>query len=209
VVCFAGHFLRIDETRHHKKCTPFRKSCGARFAREPKLERMKTAAERIETADTIELVPQILHLKKILVPTDFSETSKKAVQYALRFAEQFGCEIALLYVVEPATPVIGAPLAVEPVTEKDELSMAEKELAVLAAESHTNGAHSVSSFVRVGHAPNEITKVARDLDVDLIIIATHGYTSWRHLCMGSTTERVVRTAPCPVLVVREKEHEFV
>ena len=66
---------------------------------------MKTAAQRIETADTIELVPQILHLKKILVPTDFSETSKKAVQYALRFAEQFGCEIALLYVVEPATPI--------------------------------------------------------------------------------------------------------
>ena len=170
---------------------------------------MKTAAQRIETADTIELVPQILRLKKILVPTDFSETSKKAVQYALRFAEQFGCEIALLYVVEPTTPMIGAPLAFEPFTEKDEFSMAEKELAVLAAESHTNGARSVSSFVRVGHAPNEITKAARDLDIDLIIIATHGYTSWQHLCMGSTAERVVRAAPCPVLVVREKEHEFV
>jgi universal stress protein A len=169
---------------------------------------MKTAAQRIETADTIELVPQILHLKKILVPTDFSETSKKAVQYALRFAEQFVCEIALLYVVEPATP-IGAPLAFEVFTDEDEFSMAEKDLAALAAESQTNGAHSVSSFVRVGHAPNEITKAAKDLDVDLIIIATHGYTSWRHLCIGSTAERVVRTAPCPVLVLREKEHEFV
>ena len=51
--------------------------------------------------------------------------------------------------------------------------------------------------------------MAKDLDVDLIIIATHGYTSWRHLCIGSTAERVVRTAPCPVLVVREKEHEFI
>ena len=170
---------------------------------------MKTAAQRIETADTIELVPQILHLNKILVPTDFSERSKKAVLYALRFAEQFGCEIALLYVVEPATPMIGAPLAVEPFTDEDEFSMAEKDLAVLAAESHTNGAHSITSLVRVGHAPNEITKAAKDMDVDLIIIATHGYTSWRHLCIGSTAERVVRTAPCPVLVVREKEHEFV
>jgi nucleotide-binding universal stress UspA family protein len=170
---------------------------------------MKTAAQRIESPDTIELVPQILQLNKILVPTDFSETSKKAVQYALRFADQFGCEIALLYVVEPATPMIGAPLAVEPSTDKDEFSMAEKDLAVLAAEAHTNGAHSISSFVRIGHAPHEITKTAKDLDVDLIIIATHGYTSWRHLCIGSTAERVVRTAPCPVLVVREKEHEFV
>jgi universal stress protein A len=170
---------------------------------------MKTAAQRIQTADTIELVPQIIHLKKILVPTDFSETSKKAIQYALRFAEQVGCEIALLYVVEPAIPMIGAPLVIEPFTEKDEFSIAKKELAVLAAESHTNGAHSVSSLVRVGHAPNEINKVAKDLDVDLIIISTHGYTSWRHFCIGSTAERVVRTAPCPVLVVREKEHEFV
>ena len=97
---------------------------------------MKTAAQRIQTADTIELVPQILHLKKILIPTDFSETSKKAVQYALRFAEQFGCEIALLYVVEPATPMIGAPLGVEVFTDQDEFSIAEKDLAVLAAESH-------------------------------------------------------------------------
>ena len=176
-----------------------------------KLKHMKTAAQRIETADTIELVPQILHLKKILVPTDFSETSKKAVQYALRFAEQFGCDIALLYVVEPTTPMIGAPLAVEAFTDtdKDEFCIAERDVATLAAEAHINGGHSVSSFVRIGHAPNEITKAAKELDADLIIIATHGYTSWRHLCIGSTAERVVRTAPCPVLVVREKEHEFV
>ena len=170
---------------------------------------MKAAVQRIETAETIELVPQILRLKRILVPTDFSETSKKAVQYAVRFAEQFGCDIILLYVVEPVTPLVGAPLAVEPFMEKDEFSTAEKELAEIAAESHTNGARYVSSFVRVGNAPNEITKVARDFDIDLIIIGTHGYTSWRHLCMGSTAERVVRSAPCPVLVVREKEHEFV
>ena len=111
--------------------------------------------------------------------------------------------------VEDATPIVEAPLPVEVYTDEDEFSMAEKDLAVLAAESHTNGAHSVSSFVRVGHAPNEITKAAKDLDVDLIIIATHGYTSWRYFCIGSTTERVVRTASCPVLVVREKEHEFV
>ena len=170
---------------------------------------MKTAAQPIETADTIELVPQILRLKKILVPTDFSETSKKAVQYALRFAEQFDCEIALLYVVEPVTPLVGAPLGVEVSTEKDEFSMAEKDLAALAAELHANGAHLVTSSVRVGHAPNEITKAAKDLDADLIIIATHGYTSWQHMCIGSTAERVVRAAPCPVLVVREKEHEFI
>jgi nucleotide-binding universal stress UspA family protein len=177
---------------------------------------MKT--QLVEPTEGIELVPQILHLKKILVPIDFSETSKKAFQYALRFAEQFNCEIILLNVVEPISPMVfepvspmgGAPLAADAFSNTEhELSAAERDLAMLSAEAHTNGAHSVNSCVRTGHAPNEITKAAKDLDIDLIIISTHGYTSWRHLCIGSTTERVVRTAPCPVLVVREKEHEFI
>ena len=171
---------------------------------------MKTLAQPVEPTEVLELVPQILRLKKILVPIDFSETSKKAFQYALKFAEQFDCESTLLNVVEPISATVGAPLAVEGFPDaKDELSVAERNLAALAAEWHTNGANPINSSVRIGHAPNEITKAAKDLDVDLIIIATHGYTSWRHLCIGSTAERVVRTAPCPVLVVREKEHEFI
>jgi|SRR5262245_52704228 len=92
-------------------------------------------AQTGESMEVIDLVPQGLHLKKVLVPTDFSDGSKKAVQYALRFAEQFGCDIALLYVVEPTTPMIGAPLAVEACTDKDEFSIAEKDLAALAAEA--------------------------------------------------------------------------
>ena len=58
-------------------------------------------------------IPQILNLKKILMPIDFSATSKQAFQYALRFAEQFGCEIILLHVVEPETVIAGTPLAVD------------------------------------------------------------------------------------------------
>jgi len=156
-----------------------------------------------DSTKVVEFVPYILDLKRILVPVDFSETSKKAFLYALKFAEQFSCEITLLIVVQPMSPMVGAPLAVEAFSE------AERNLAVLAAESHANGANSVNSSVSIGHAPNEITKAAKDLDTDLIIISTHGYTSWRHLCIGSTAGRVVRTAPCPVLVVREKEHEFI
>jgi nucleotide-binding universal stress UspA family protein len=191
-----------------KKCTRFRKSCGAEVVPELKMREIKT--QFAEPKEAVEFIPQILHLKKILVPVDFSETSKKAFQYALKFVEQFDCEITLLNVVEPISAMIGAPLAVEAFPDaKDELSTAERNLATLVAESHTNGANAVSSSVRIGHAPNEITKAAKNLDVDLIIMSTHGYTSWRHLCIGSTAERVVRTAPCPVLVVREKEHEFV
>jgi len=168
---------------------------------------MKT--QLVGSIETVELVPQILHPKKILVPIDFSETSKQAFQYALRFAEQFRCEIVLLHVVEPETVIAGTPLAVDVFAQpEDDMTAAKAELAALTASSR-NRPNSVVSAVRTGHAPNEINKLAKDLDVDLIIIATHGYTSWRHLCIGSTAERVVRTAPCPVLVVREKEHEFI
>ena len=162
-----------------------------------------------EDEDVVESVPQILNPQKILVPIDFSAMSKKAFQYAVRFAEQFGCEIVLLHVVEPMTAIAGTPLAVDIFAQPEEdTTAAEVELACLAAKSR-NRQNCFTSAVRTGHAPNEITKAAKELDADLIMIATHGYTSWRHLCIGSTAERVVRSAPCPVLVVREKEHEFV
>jgi nucleotide-binding universal stress UspA family protein len=171
---------------------------------------MKTRAQLAETNGAIQFTPQILHLKRILVPIDFSAMSKQAFQYALRFAEQFGGEIVLLHVVEPESVIAGAPPAIDIFAQpEDDTIAAEAELAALAAKPHTNGAHSVTSSVRIGHAPNEINKAAKELDIDLIVIATHGYTNCRHLCIGATAERVVRTAPCPVLVVREKEHEFI
>lgn len=171
-------------------------------------EYVQMKAQLAEPEDVLEFIPQILNPKKILVPIDFSPMSKKAFQYAARFAKQFGCEIVLLHVVEPVTAVAGTPVAVDIFAEPEEdRNEAKAELACLAASSHTSP-NFFTSAVRAGHAPNEITKAAKELDVDLIMIASHGYTSWRHVCIGSTAERVVRTAPCPVLVVREKEHEF-
>jgi len=171
-------------------------------------ESLQMKTQLIEPGEIVELVPEILNLKKILVPIDFSPTSKQAFQLALRFAERFGCKIILLHVIEPEAAIAGTPLAMDIFAQPEEDTRAAKaELACLAASlgKHTN---SFTSVVRIGHAPNEITKAAKELDVDLIMIATHGYTSWRNLCIGSTAERVVRTAPCPVFVVREKEHDF-
>jgi nucleotide-binding universal stress UspA family protein len=174
----------------------------------PHRESLHMKAQLMEPKRVVEMVPQILNLKKILVPIDFSPMSKKAFQHALRFAEQFGCEIVLLHVIEPVEAIAGSLLAVDIFAQPEEdTAAAEAELAFLKASSR-NRRNSFTSAVRIGHAPNEITKAAKEMDVDLIVIATHGYTSWRHLCIGSTAERVVRTAPCPVLVIREKEHEF-
>ena len=139
-----------------------------------------------------------IQLKSILVPVDFSDPSDQALRYAGRFAQHFGSEITLLHVVQ--TSVAPFP-EVAPYLDHLEADFenAERALQTLAAQQ-TLKSSAIHNAVR--------TEAARDLDSDLIVIATHGYTGWKHLCIGSTTERVVRTAPCPVFVVREKQHEL-
>jgi universal stress protein A len=153
-------------------------------------------------------INRTLRLKKILAPIDFSPASKNAFKYAIRFAEEFDAELNLLYVLEPdsVTGVVAVPEATTFV--ESDIVAAGKNLRSLVASVHNGKLKRLHWTVRAGAASHEIVEVAKELDVDLIIIATHGYTGWKHFCIGSTAERVVRAAPCPVLVVREKEHEF-
>ena len=150
-------------------------------------------------------------LKKILVPVDFSPASKNAFRYALRFAEEFGAEVTLLYIVEPApsarfAAIPGFPES--PFLPEIDFTEPAKNLRALIASTRNGNTERPSWKMRTGVPSHEIVDAAKEADADLIIIATHGYTGWKHFCIGSTAERVVRAAPCPVLVVREKEHEF-
>jgi len=148
-------------------------------------------------------------IKKILVPTDFSPASRKSLSYALRFAEGLNSEITLLHVLEPETPatLAGAPAAAA--FSEEELADAEEALRALADSTKTAGCAATKSILRTGVSTHEIVEAAKELDVDLIVIATHGFTGWKRFAIGSTAERVARAATCPVLVVREKEHDFV
>jgi universal stress protein A len=154
--------------------------------------------------------PVGIALKRILVPVDFSLFSTKALQYAMRFAEELNADVTLLHVIEPEMPPAfdGFMIAPPLVSNRTGPSCA-KRLRSLENSVQTAGATRVNSIERMGLAAFEIVEAAKELDVDLIVIATHGYTGWKHFVIGSTAERVVRAAPCPVLVVREKEHEFV
>src|ERR1044071_4189252 len=144
----------------------------------------------------------VFRLNKILVPVDFSECSMKALQYAIPFARQFGAELLLIHVVEPC--VRWSELGpIEP-----------QELHDIGAElerlKRTVGDFTtVKTLVQTGHVSNEIVDAAKQSDADLIIISTHGYTGVSRLLLGSIAERLVRHAPCPVLVVRAREHEFI
>ena len=147
-------------------------------------------------------------LRRILVPIDFSACSVKALQYAVPFAKQFGASISLLYVGHPTYPVpyLGAVdlTAIESDTRPDD----ERKLRSLVKEQIPGGIKA-DVAVRLGHSADEIVRFARIAGTDLIIISTHGHTGLKHVLLGSTAESVVRYSPCPVLVVRQQEHEFV
>jgi nucleotide-binding universal stress UspA family protein len=159
-------------------------------------------------------VPELLHLGKILVPTDSSPAAEKAMQYAAQLASQFGGEIILLHVIEPFYPypmigMTGMPVDLPPDPNLAQKSAAEKELARTAEELRGGRFFKTSSQVRVGKTYDEIVRLARETAADLIVIGTHGYTGVKHFLLGSTAEKVARHAPCPVLIVREKERDFI
>jgi len=149
-------------------------------------------------------------LKRILVPIDFSGHSKNALKYAIPFARQFRASIDLLYVVEPTIyPAdfsfgqIGFPNVEEELRTRGAL-----ELATLV-KRQIRGRVPARTAVRTGKPFYEINQYALESRIDLIIIATHGHSGVEHILFGSTAEKVVRRAPCPVLVVRTGEHDFV
>ena len=153
----------------------------------------------------------MIDLKRILVPTDFSKHSQNALTYATAFAEKFGAELYLLHVVQdlalyvPDALALGTP--VSPPMEQF-TSAAQDALGRLIAD---NGLErfKVHPEVREGTPFYEIIRYAREADVDLIVMATHGHSGLAHVLLGSVTEKVVRKSPCPVLTVRHPEHEFV
>jgi nucleotide-binding universal stress UspA family protein len=146
-----------------------------------------------------------IHLKRIMVPLDFSPLSKKALQYAMKLAQEFNADMTLFHVAEPAPASFEGMMVT---FSNGNGSEPKKKLNALANSARAGGVEHVTVTFRRGFPSHEIVEAAKELDVDLIVIATHGYTGWKHFCMGSTAERVVRAAPCPVLVVRQKEHEF-
>jgi nucleotide-binding universal stress UspA family protein len=147
----------------------------------------------------------MITINRILIPIDFSTYSKEALKYAIPFARKFKAELLLLHVVEPAIyPAdfnfgqVGIP-AIE-----DELrAKAEEELKKLV-ETETKRRARSSTMVRVGKPFIEIITAAKEEHIDLIIMATHGHSGIEQILFGSTAERVVRKAHCPVLTVRTR-----
>jgi universal stress protein A len=144
------------------------------------------------------------NISKVLVPIDFSDYSKSALKYAVNFVKLFKAQLILIYVVEPVIypPDFSMGQIAIPSVDLEMDKRAEEELNKLA-EQEIPTEIEVKSIVKTGKPFIEIIETASEQDADLIIIATHGHTGMEHILFGSTAEKVVRKAPCPVLTLRE------
>jgi nucleotide-binding universal stress UspA family protein len=153
----------------------------------------------------------MIDLHRILVPTDFSKFSASALTYAAAFADKFNAELCLLHVVQDLAVFIPDMVTVAPPITP---TIKQLTVAVQAAfdkliEEHDLKRFRVTREVREGAPFYEIIRYAKEADIDLIVMGTHGHTGLAHVLLGSVSEKVVRKAPCPVLTVRHPEHEFV
>ena len=178
-----------------------------KFKASPKKGNLLVELEPGNTRLISNLNGPITELKKLLVPIDFSDCSKYALKYAIAFAKQFDAEITLLAVVQDTHTSFEYANAEFADLKEKRLKQYEEELAKLADQQL--GKIKYKILAKEGKPFEEIVSAARDSDQDLIIISTHGQMGMMRVELGSTAERVIRYATCPVLVVRPKEREFV
>jgi universal stress protein A len=145
----------------------------------------------------------MLPFKRILCPTDFSEPACKAIKAAGELAETNSAELILMHVVG-AIPALDSPTGMVgfdvAAYQKEQTDSAEKSLQE-RLEKHIPEGVNARTLVVHGEAAHEINRVAKDEEVDLIVLSTHGETGWRHRIFGSVPGKVIRHAECPVLTV--------
>jgi nucleotide-binding universal stress UspA family protein len=151
----------------------------------------------------------VIQIKRILVPTDFSESAQHALTYGVSFAREYKAELILVHVVETLTVGYASDLFPVPMAEVfEEISgYAKAEIAKIADAIRPKEVE-VRELVVQGKPSAEITRIAKEESVDIIVLGTHGKGMLDQALFGSTAERVIRRAPCPVLTCQLHQHEF-
>jgi universal stress protein A len=146
--------------------------------------------------------------RNLLVPIDFSEHSEKTVQYAAKLAGLAGASVKILHVIKiPEYPAaLYQGLYIEHDQVRAYLETAKRDATAqlsLVTERILAKGLDAEGLLRIGNPFEEIVNAAKETSVDLIVIGSHGYGGLGRLLLGSTAERVIQYAPCPVLVVKE------
>ncbi len=149
-------------------------------------------------------------LNSVLVATDFGETSRAALDYGRNLARAFGGRLHLLHVVDAVvlTSAEFYPQGTRDL-ETELVEHANKGLEALLTKTDCERLHAVPAVRVSGSVAATIVEYAKQTHVDVIVVGTHGRGAIGHFFLGSVAEQVARTAPCPVLVVRPNEHEFI
>ena len=143
----------------------------------------------------------MITIRRILCPVDFSDFSRHALDHAAGIARWYDARITALYVVPPITsmlPVAGEGLYPPLVFRPEDLEQFRTELDSFARAS---GIEGLDTEVVQGSVPGEIARLARELPADLLVMGSHGRSGFERLMLGSVAEKLLRTAPCPVLTV--------
>jgi nucleotide-binding universal stress UspA family protein len=148
-----------------------------------------------------------MKIKRVLVPVDFSPNSLHALDYAVDLAKLFGAEVEVLFVIEPvyyAVPDFSGGAATAMSGLLDEQMRSGREQLATLGRRYARKRITLRTMMRSGTPYSEIVAAAKSRKSGLVVMATHGRTGLTHLLLGSVTERVVRSAPCPVLTIRGK-----
>jgi nucleotide-binding universal stress UspA family protein len=153
----------------------------------------------------------MIALKNILVATDFGEPADAALTYGRELARTYGATLHVLHVVDDVYLRMGgdAYVAVLPDLQRDAEIAAKERLDAMLVDNDPKPLPVKKVTLTSAATASAIIDYAKANNIDLIVTGTHGRRAVAHLLMGSVAERVVRTAPCPVLTVRHPEHEFV
>lgn len=149
-------------------------------------------------------------LKNILVATDFGEPSAVALAYGRDLARSYGATLHVLHVVEDVmmrySPEVGFAI---PDLQRDLEKTATRDLETLITDDDRKTLTVVPVVQTSFNVPGGVIEYAKNHPIDLIVVGTHGRGAVKQLLMGSAAERIVRTAPCPVLAVRAHERDFI
>jgi len=151
---------------------------------------------------------QMISIQGVMVPVDFSKESILAAKFGASLAEEYKTKLYVLHVMEPVHPSLRGYIVDFEQFQQRMIAQAKEDLENVIPKA-VKDRIPVEFILEIGHPSYLIVEKAKELGVDVLVIATHGRTGLSHVLLGSVAEKVIRHAPCPVFVIRNPKDKYV